>query len=124
LEARAPYLDRELVQYASSLPRKYKTNIFSSKTILRSLFKELLPETILKRKKHGFTLPINEWLKDSENPVMKKYFSYKKILSSRFFNRNAVEHLLLQHRSNTADCTRQLWNILTFYIWTEQNDII
>ena len=61
-ESRLPFLDSRLVEYACSLPIKYKINIFERKKILRQIIKSSLPNSLLKKKKSGFNTPIGLWL--------------------------------------------------------------
>ena len=62
LEARAPFLDQELVPFGLGLPRAYKLRDGKGKYILRGLFPEILPEKLFERRKRGFSPPLKRWL--------------------------------------------------------------
>ncbi|MCG8606072.1 asparagine synthase (glutamine-hydrolyzing), partial [bacterium] len=63
LEARVPYLDQQVVEYVSSLPGKLKVGLKDEKRLLKSMAKTFVPDEILQRPKHGFTVPVSEWLR-------------------------------------------------------------
>lgn len=58
-----PFMDKNLVNYVAALPQEYKIKEGITKAVLRETGKQVLPETIIKRRKEPFTLPVNEWLK-------------------------------------------------------------
>ena len=64
LEVRSPFLDKKLIEFSSSIPNKYKIKD-GTKTILRKLSKNKLPESIIKRRKHGFAIPLAKMLRTS-----------------------------------------------------------
>ncbi len=65
LEARCPFLDQELAEYAAALPFGYKFRAGRQKLILRKLAAGLIPRFVIRRKKSGFSAPISRWLKDT-----------------------------------------------------------
>ena len=64
LECRSPFLSKDLVEWALTVPSKFKVNYFNKKIILRELAKKYLPKEIIKKKKRGFEIPIKNWLKN------------------------------------------------------------
>ena len=62
LEVRSPFLDYELIEYASTIPNKFKISNGQQKHILKETFKDILPKEILNKPKHGFSAPISQWL--------------------------------------------------------------
>jgi len=69
LEARTPFLDQKVVEWASTLPINFKLKGNTEKYILRMAMKDVLPPQILKRKKKGFGTPVNFWLKTGMNEI-------------------------------------------------------
>ena len=63
LEARVPFLDYTVVEFAASLPSEYKLRGSTGKYLLRKLMANRLPETTLKRRKEGFNIPVSRWLR-------------------------------------------------------------
>ena len=64
LEVRVPFLDRPLIDYASSLPVEFKTDKYTTKKIFRDIASEVLEDKVSSKKKLGFPVPIREWMKD------------------------------------------------------------
>lgn len=66
LEVRCPLLDSRLVEYSMRIPSRWKCGLFKNKKLMKEIVKDLVPSEIIKRKKKGFTPPINEWIKKPE----------------------------------------------------------
>jgi len=75
LEARVPFLDRRLVEYALHLPASTKIRRLKGKYILRKLAQKYLPRPIVWRRKHGFVAPWEEWVRDPKNERLTSLFS-------------------------------------------------
>ncbi|MBK9283206.1 MAG: asparagine synthase (glutamine-hydrolyzing) [Sphingobacteriaceae bacterium] len=80
LEARAPYLDVNFVNYAASIPAELKFKNAKTKYILKSALEKLLPESVLYKKKSGFNAPVGKWIKNNETDEFKAFnkFVYDK----------------------------------------------
>lgn len=118
LEARVPFLDKEVVELAVQLPAELKIN-HQSKVVLREAFKELLPKEVIGRPKHGFDLPIDNWLRYD----LKELFHAKVLENSQldgFLNKKAVRQLFQQHLKG-ANLGFKLWALLVFGIWCQEN---
>ena len=121
LEARVPYLDWRFVKLLMRVPLKLKLNQSASKYVLRKMFTGILPDKILNRPKHGFTLPVKEWIRHDKSGLIDKYLDGKILRESKYLDENRVRTILSAHRLGKADYTRQIWNILTWQIWAYQN---
>ncbi|MEM7816419.1 MAG: asparagine synthase C-terminal domain-containing protein, partial [Candidatus Aenigmatarchaeota archaeon] len=117
LEARCPFLDKELVEFTMKLPSKYKINFKGSKYILKQVFLEILPKEILERKKHGFELPINEWLRKGLKNYMLEILSREELKKHNYFNSDYIDFLIKTHLSRKLNLGHHLWAILNFQIW-------
>ena len=69
LEARAPFLDHELAEYAATIPFNLKLKGATTKHILKESARGLLPDATIERKKHGFGVPLGAWLRHDMAPV-------------------------------------------------------
>ena len=115
LEVRAPFLGRELAEYACSLPARLKLRRGIKKYILKRVASRYLPEGVVFRKKHGFAVPIGRLIKtlfwgrcqdvlmSTGNPV------------AAWFNREAIESLLAEHLSGRADHGKKLWALYVLF---------
>ena len=117
LEARSPFLDHKVMEFAARLPAHLKLRGGQGKFLLKKAFEPMLPREILYRKKMGFGVPINQWLRsDLKQPA------YDILLDSRsigrgYFKRQAVQQLLDDHVSMRADHSYRLWALLWLELW-------
>lgn len=115
LEARVPFLDREVFEAASVLCDDDKLSHETTKYIFRHAFRDVVnPETVMRAKK-GYPVPVRVWLRD-------ELYTWAKdiILSSyadEYINKKEALKLLEDHRTGKADNYRPLWTILTFITW-------
>ena len=117
LEVRVPYLDREVIEYASKLPSKYKIVGNETKYAFRKVAKEELADKVADKKKLGFPVPIREWLKEDD-----VYQEVKNIFleSEYFFKSKKIIKLLDDHRAGKRDNSRKIWTIYTFLVWYQE----
>jgi asparagine synthase (glutamine-hydrolysing) len=119
LEARAPFLDYRLVEFALSIPDEYRIQNGVEKYILRESFKEFLPSSIVERRKHGFDLPMHLWIREELSPLVQEYLSPSKIRNNGFFNEEVVSELLDMHNRQGARFERLLFSVLMLQMWWE-----
>lgn len=115
LEVRVPFLDHRLVPVVLSLPDKYKIRFLKTKWILKKIAKSYLPNKIINRRKKGFTVPISQWIKQSN--LIKDYLTQNKYYKHNKFDKKYVLSLLNSHIRNKKDNSRQLWLIFVFNYW-------
>ena len=110
IEARVPFLDHCFVQHALSISPKLKTQGYELKYLLKKAVRGLIPEKIIKRKKQGFSVPIEDWfidqLGDKAEETLLKFCS-----ETDFFDPNAIKSIL---KTGSA---RQIWYLLNFALW-------
>lgn len=117
LEVRAPFQDRELVEFVLSLPTHFRLKFFKGKYILKKLMENKLPREIVHRKKKGFGIPVAEWLRGELRQVADDYFSNSFLQHQGIFNPEYVEKLYAQHLSGKKDFRKELWTLLMFQLW-------
>ena len=118
VELRAPFLDYKLIEFMSSLSNKSRfgeKNIFTKK-ILRNYCKDLIPESILNRKKQGFSIPIYNWLED-ENFNKKLFNSLKGGNLQEFFNLDEISNIFKKSLSGNFIAQQQSWNLYVLERW-------
>ena len=116
LEVRVPFLDRPLIDYASSLPVEFKTDKYTTKKIFRDIASEVLEDKVSNKKKLGFPVPIREWMKEEETYKQIKALFNK---DNQFFNTKKIIKLLDEHKKGKADNSRKIWTIYVFLLWYE-----
>lgn len=117
LEARIPLLDHKLVEFAGRLPTQYKLHKGDRKYLLKRVAERMLPSEIITRKKQGFPIPIERWLRNEARPLMRDMLSQESLQRRGLFNPQYVEQLMQQHESGFADNTTELWGLVSFEIW-------
>ncbi len=119
LEARAPFLDHQLAEYAAGIPFNLKLRRGQTKHILKEAARDLLPDDIIDRKKHGFGIPLGAWLRRDMRPVRDLLLS-RRARQRGLLQMRTVERLIVQHESGQRDNNRQLWALLTLEEWHRQ----
>lgn len=119
LEARTPFLDKEVFEVARHLPTSAKINKETTKPALRLAAKEVIPNESYKKKKLGFPVPLREWIKEDDlYEEIKKEFNTE--TANKFFDIKKINKLLEDHKNNKKDCYKKIWTIYTFLIWYKQ----
>ena len=116
LEARAPFLDHQLVEYAATIPFNLKLKGSCGKYILKEAARGLLPDEIIDRQKHGFGIPLGAWLRQDMEPTRDILLS-KTARERGLFAMAVLERLISEHASGRRDHSRQLWALLTLEAW-------
>ena len=116
LEARTPFLDKEVYEVARKLPFSLKVNKETTKVGLRKAAKSVIPNSSYKKKKLGFPVPLREWIREDElyNDIKEKFESDT---ADKFFDKKRILKLLNLHRSGKVDCFKKVWTIYTFIVW-------
>jgi asparagine synthase (glutamine-hydrolysing) len=120
LEARVPFLDLELMRLAESLPAKLKIKGRTQKRILKKAMARWVPPSTIRRKKIGFSTPVDTWLRGALRTEVEERLLSEGSASRQFFRPEAIRLLLDEHTSGRHDHKRILFSILTFEIWHEQ----
>lgn len=123
LEVRPPFLDDRIVDFAARLPDDYKLRGSQSKFVLRQLMRQKLPQSVLRRPKIGFDIPIHEWFRGVLRPLLLDTLSEETITSSKLFRWPYVRHLLDQHLERRANLGYHLWGLLVLFIWIKRWNI-
>jgi asparagine synthase (glutamine-hydrolysing) len=117
LEARVPLLDHFVVEYAFSLPGIYKISKFRKKRILRAAAAGLVPDSILTKPKHGFSVPLDEWFRGPLAAYAREVMFDGRLESRGYIRREAIERLLKLHLGRRNDYGAQIWQLLNFELW-------
>lgn len=117
LEARVPLLDHRLVEFVATLPGSMKIRGRNGKRILKQALRNHLPADILKRRKHGFNVPMASWLRKELFTFMTDLLSEDTIRRRGYFDPAAVQRLIDDHRNHRANNVGQLYILLSFELW-------
>ena len=119
LEARAPFLDYELVEAAYSIPSEFHFYKGTSKALLKNILKNYVPEDLFQRPKKGFGVPISSWLRGPLKNWANNLLNKHRIKEEGYFDEKEIEKIWLQHLEGKKNYSEILWNILVFQMWLE-----
>lgn len=119
LEARVPYLDHKLVELLARIPQHEKVRLGAGKRILRSIAAGLLPAEVHRRKKHGFTVPLNRWLREDLSGVAAELMATERLDAQGYWNSAGIAKLLKAHRNGDDSLARRIWLLLAWQMWHE-----
>ncbi len=117
LEARVPFLDRELVELAFRIPSQYKIAQGKTKVLLKTLAAQRVPHNCVYRPKEGFSIPIKQWLKTQFRPILEDYLQADILQEQGLFEPDTVEQLKQEHFANNANHSHLLWSLIVFQAW-------
>ena len=121
LEARVPFLDSVVTNFAFSLPTKHKVRGLSKKVLLRKAAEPLLPREVVHGRKRGFSIPAAAWLRGELEPFARATLSPETLRRQGFFEPAVVTRLIDDHVNGAEDRSRQLWGLLAFTLWHERH---
>lgn len=117
LEARSPFLDHAVMEFAASLPRNLKLRGRVSKYLLRRTFANELPRENLRRPKMGFGVPVGDWFRGPLQPLLRDTILGPAALGRGYFRPESVRRLVSEHLERRADHSFKLWTLLLLEAW-------
>jgi asparagine synthase (glutamine-hydrolysing) len=117
LEARSPLLDPELMQFAASLPARYKARLTRKKWILRRAYRGRIPDEVLDGKKRGFGVPLGAWFRNELRDFTREVLLDPVSLGRGLVREGPTRALLDQHDRGGADRSMQIWTLLMLELW-------
>jgi asparagine synthase (glutamine-hydrolysing) len=121
LEARVPFLDPVVTNFAMALPTRHRVRGLRKKVLLRKAVAPLVPSRIVRGKKRGFSIPAAAWLRGDLEPFARETLSADTLRRQGFFRPEAVTALIDRHVAGQEDLSRQLWGLLAFTLWYERH---
>ena len=117
VEARVPLLDKEIVELSLRIPSNYKLKENTGKYILRKAMEGLLPESILNKKKIGFTPPDQSWYKNHTMAYIQKVILSSDAKKRNIFNLNTINNIVNEHLQGVKNHRFLLWSLVCFECW-------
>jgi asparagine synthase (glutamine-hydrolysing) len=119
LEARVPFLDREVAGLALALPPELKVRGWAKKRLLRRAVEPLVPRSIARGRKRGFSIPAAAWLRGPLLPFAREVLAPERMRAQGVFAPAAVSRVLDAHAAGREDLSRQLWGLMSFSLWMD-----
>lgn len=120
VEVRSPFLDYRVIEYARTLPMKYRYESGRQKKILRDILKEYIPEDVFNQPKRGFAVPIGDWMRNELR------VEFDQTLNDEFLNRvpnlniTKFKRLYNEHMSGKADHRVYIWKLFVLSKWYDE----
>lgn len=117
VEARVPFLDHHVVEYAASLPSAFKVNGLKTKVVLKRLAERYAPRDLVYRRKVGFTVPLSNWFLGPLRNVINEMLLGERSLSRGYWNVQALRDVVTGHLEGRVDREQGLWVLLALECW-------
>ncbi|MDW8019170.1 MAG: asparagine synthase C-terminal domain-containing protein [Chloroherpetonaceae bacterium] len=122
IEARVPFLDHRLVEFAFRIPESLKVKRGEPKYILKKAAEGIIPRNIIYRKKQGFAAPSSEWLRSGKlSPIAEARILGSGLMSLNLFSKKYIKRLFEAHRKGERNYGVQLWTLLVLAEWYAQH---
>ena len=117
LEARAPLLDTDVVEYLLRVPNEFKLGRWSGKRLFKELIKNRVPSTVLNHPKHGFAVPVGKWLNGPLADRLKELTNESRLNNQGIFDAKKVSQMITEHATGRIDRRKELWALFMFQLW-------
>ncbi|MDQ3639915.1 MAG: asparagine synthase (glutamine-hydrolyzing) [Actinomycetota bacterium] len=117
LEVRSPFLDTALLEFALRLPDAVRVRGLSLKRVVKEAMRDILPEEILHRPKHGFGVPLDRWFRTELSSYIEQLLCGDGARTSHHLSLHAVRGLVAEHQRGTANHGQALWTLLTLELF-------
>jgi asparagine synthase (glutamine-hydrolysing) len=117
LEARSPFLDHKVMEFAASLPHNLKLRGIETKYLLKQTLSDIVPGEILHRKKMGFGVPLDVWFRNDLKEMAYDVLLDQKSIERGYFRKEYVSKMLDEHVSRQYDHSYRIWALLFLELW-------
>lgn len=120
IEARVPYLDHRVVEYAARIPTHMKVSHMQLRYIQKLAFRGRLPDYVYAQRKKGFGAPIGVWVRQQLEPMVRDLLGPERLREQGLFEPAGVSALIDTHFRREADNTDSILALLAFQVWCQQ----
>ena len=119
LETRMPFMDVELVEFATSIKTDFKIKGNDTKYILKDILTDYLPKSFFLRPKKGFSVPIDSWLRGPLKDWTNDHLKSKFIRNGDYFNINVLDKTVDEHFRNKKNHGQKIWSVVILAQWID-----
>jgi asparagine synthase (glutamine-hydrolysing) len=123
LEVRPPYLDHRIIEFAASLPDRFKVSGRRQKVILKRLMRSKLPKSVLHHSKTGLDIPTHDWLRGPLRGFLEEILSPAAVRENGLFRTGAIERLKSDHMERRTNVGFHLWSLMILFLWIKHWNI-
>ena len=120
IESRVPLLDNDVIDFAATLPARFKIADGRRKHVLKEALRPLLPSGILDRRKQGFGVPLGVWFRGGLTDLFSDVLNSPRARQRGYFEPSFTMRLMREHLAGQRDHTLRLWQLLVFELWHRQ----
>src|SRR4051812_48285693 len=120
LEARVPFLDPVVADFALALPARHRVLVLAKKRLLRRAMRPLVGRAIAQGRKRGFSIPAAAWLRGPLLPFAREVLAPSRLDAQGVIASGPAGALLERHRAGQEDLSRQLWGLICLSLWLER----
>jgi asparagine synthase (glutamine-hydrolysing) len=117
LEGRAPLLATRVVTLATRLAPSLRLRGLTTKYLLKRAMRGMLPDTILHRRKQGFSMPVGPWLRGELRGLLEDTLAERRVREGGLFDAGVVRRWVAEHVGGQADHRKALWTLVAFERW-------
>ena len=117
IEARVPFLDHKLVEFAARLPHDLKVSGLRSKIVLKRLAERYIPHETIYRRKVGFTVPLTHWFAGPWRGLINDVLLSDRCLDRGYYDADVVRGIVRDHVEGRVDREQGIWLLLSLEIW-------
>ncbi|HQZ97925.1 MAG TPA: asparagine synthase (glutamine-hydrolyzing) [Pyrinomonadaceae bacterium] len=120
LEARSPFLDHKLIEFAATLPESMKMSGVGTKSLLKKVAARLVPREVIYRRKMGFGVPIGKWFRGEMKDFVRGVLLSERSLKRGIVKPDILERYVNEHIAGERDHSFQLWTFLMLELWFQR----
>ena len=121
LEARSPFLDHKVIEFAASLPENFKLRSGTQpKYLLKKIAAQLVPSEVIYRRKMGFSVPFGTWFRHQLKNFVAEVLLSEKAKRRKLFDHEFVKQMIETHTTGKKDYSNQIWTLLMLELWFRQ----
>jgi asparagine synthase (glutamine-hydrolysing) len=120
VEAREPFLDHKLVEFALALPPAMKYRDGVGKLVLKQAMTGILPQEVLSRPKQGFGTPMEEWLRGDFGVRAREAIRRSSLAERGLLDYERIDELFAAHRAGRGDWHKHLWSLYSISAWHDR----
>jgi asparagine synthase (glutamine-hydrolysing) len=119
VEARAPFLDRDVTAFALSLPPELRVRRLTTKWVLKKAAEKWLPHDVIYRRKRGLSVPIAGWINRGLRTEVDRLLAPDRLREQGLVDEPRITSMLAEHRANRANHAKALWAVVMLQYWIE-----
>lgn len=120
LEARSPFLDHKVIEFAASLPENLKMQRMETKSLLKKVAARLVPREVIYRRKMGFGIPVGNWFRGEMKAFVREVLLSEKSMRRGIIKPEMAEKYVTEHIAGKRDYTYQIWTLLMLELWFQR----